>query len=140
MKKKPIDNPDVIFLPNGKKFNKKSWITSSLRRMSYRWAPRNLALKAARVERGLYKCAHCEELFKNGEFALDHIVPMVPHTGFPMHPVTKGPDWTIIIDRLFCDVDGFQVLCNSCHDIKTSIEDNIRGAQPKKTKKRLAKK
>jgi hypothetical protein len=30
------------------------------------------------------------------------------------------------IDRLFCDVDGFQVLCNSCHDAKTMMEDTLR--------------
>lgn len=124
-----------------KKFNIKTWLTSGLRRMSYRYPPRNEALKLSRVERGLYKCAMCENLFKNGEFIIDHIEPVVPYTGFPIHPVTGGPDWTIFIERLFCPVENFQVLCKPCSDTKTAIEDSMRTTsnQNKKSKKKVDK-
>lgn len=118
-----------------KKFNKKNWIMASLRRMSYRYLPRNLAQKNARKDRGLYECASCKSLFKAKEFAIDHIEPVIPlQEGFPMHPITGGPDWTIVIDRLFCDVKGFQILCIPCHDIKTQIEDSMRASYNAKRK------
>lgn len=108
------------------KFNKKTWLTSVLRRASYRWPYRNEALKLARVDRGLYKCNMCQGTFKQKETIIDHIKPVVPLEGFPMHPITGNPDWTIFIERLYCDVEGFQILCNTCADAKTIIEDEMR--------------
>lgn len=102
-----------------KKINKKTWIMSTLRRASYRWPPRNEAEKLARVERGLYKCAMCEGLFRAKEYAIDHIVPVISiKDGFTT--------WDDVFDTLLCDVDGFQILCHPCHDQKTAIEDTMR--------------
>lgn len=109
-----------------KKFNPKTWLTSVLRRASYRWPPRSEAIKKARIDRGLYKCAMCLNSFKQSDTIVDHIKSVVPLEGFPIHPVTGKPDWTIFIERLFCDVDGFQILCNNCADAKTLIEDEMR--------------
>lgn len=125
-----------------KQINKKTWITAGLRRMSYRWTPRNEALKLARVERGLYKCAMCESSFKQNEVVIDHIEPVVSiKDGFT--------NWEDFINRLFCDVEGFQILCYPCHDQKTNIEDSLRAEynaerkriekEKKKEQKRLAK-
>jgi hypothetical protein len=76
-------------------------------------------MTAARVERGKYKCATCEDLFGPKEVALDHIQPVVdPKAGFTT--------WDDYIARLFCAAEGFQVICNSCHDAKTLIEDQMR--------------
>lgn len=135
-------NNNIITLLDGKTFNFKTWLTSGLRRMTYRYAPRNEALKLGRVDRGLYKCAMCEGVFHNKDVKIDHTVPVIPYTGFPMHPVTGGPDWTIFIERLFCPTDGFQLLCNPCHDQKTMIEDTMRAqhTQDIKEKERLLKK
>lgn len=97
-----------------------------------RWPPLNQARAAARIERGLYKCAGCGEVvptsivttLKNGKVKrvknvlVDHIIPIVPTTGFD--------SWDNVIDRLFCDVDGFQVLCKACHDAKTLEETGER--------------
>lgn len=61
----------------------------------------------------------CHELFKSHQVHLDHIEPVIA--------LNSGPfDWNNFINRLFCDVDGFQVLCTACHDAKTSIEDQMR--------------
>lgn len=140
---------EYITLANGKKINKKTWIMSTLRRASYRWPSINEAERRARVDRGLYQCAMCQGSFRNGEYAKDHIVPIVPYEGFPLHPITGGPDWTIIIERLFCNVEDIQVLCHSCHDSKSSIEDTMRANHTadtrekekllKKAQKKLAK-
>lgn len=102
-----------------KKINRNTWVKGVLRSASFRWKPRGEALKAARVERGKYKCASCEELFGPKEVELDHITPVVdPKKGF-----TTYDDY---IEKLFCDVEGFAVLCSACHEAKTSIEDKMR--------------
>jgi len=96
-----------------------TFVKSILRRASFHWKPRNEAFKLARVSRGKYKCAICEELFGPKEVALDHILPVIdPRVGFT--------GWDSYIDKLFCDVEGFQVICHSCHDAKTRVEDSLR--------------
>jgi len=71
------------------------------------------------VSRGKYQCAECKELFGPKEVILDHIEPVVdPKTGFTT--------WDDFINRLFCPVEGFQVLCHTCSDSKTIIEDHMR--------------
>jgi 5-methylcytosine-specific restriction endonuclease McrA len=87
--------------------------------MSLRWPPRSEALKRSRKDRGLYQCAMCHELFKSHKVHLDHIHPVIALD-------QKEFNWTNFIERLFCDVEGFQVLCTSCHDAKTAIEDQMR--------------
>ena len=50
---------------------------------------------------------------------VDHILPVVcPNVGFV--------DWNTIIERLFCEEDGFQLLCHECHMEKTSFERKKR--------------
>jgi hypothetical protein len=96
-----------------------TFIKGLLRRGSFHWRARTEAMTAARVERGRYKCATCEDLFGPKEVALDHIKPVVdPKVGFTT--------WDDYIERLFCPMDGFQVICHSCHDAKTLMEDAMR--------------
>lgn len=102
-----------------KKYNKKTFVIASLRRASIRWPPRNEALKLARVSRGLYKCSSCGLVFKKKEVHLDHINPVVS----PEHGFTGYDDF---IERLFCEAEGFQLLCKNCHQIKTLLEDELR--------------
>lgn len=101
-------------------FNLQHWLVQKIRRISYQFPARKEAIKNARVERGRYKCAGCGGIFKQGEFQLDHIEPVIdPHTGFV--------DWNTFIARLFCDVDGWQILCKEvCHKYKTSRENEVR--------------
>ena len=95
------------------------WLTNKLRRLSYQWPPRREAITRARTERGVYTCNICRGSFGPKEIQLDHIHPVVDEeAGFI--------DWNTYIDRLFCDVDGFQVLCKTCHDAKTFLEKEIR--------------
>lgn len=94
----------------------KRFVVASLRRSSLYWPFRNLALKAARVERGLYKCAHCNNCFPKKEIRLDHIMPVVKLSGFS--------GWEDYINRMFPKDSGFQTLCLSC-DAHKGKEENI---------------
>lgn len=109
-----------------------SFIKSILRKASMRWGPTNRVKAKARVERGRYRCAKCGEVvpatavveLKNGKvkrvknIAVDHINPVVPTSGFD--------SWDNVIDRLFCDECGLQLLCRECHDEKCKEETNER--------------
>ena len=107
-----------------------SFVKSALRQASQRWPPKHAALAAARVERGKYQCAICKRIGpktlppkpgnkrRRNNATVDHISPVVPITGFT--------SWDDIINRMFCEVDGFQVLCADCHDQKTAEEREQR--------------
>jgi hypothetical protein len=56
---------------------------------------------------------------------VDHIIPVVPETGFPTLPNGKD-DWNTYLERYFCGPEGLQVLCDPCHDIKTGKENKNR--------------
>lgn len=104
------------------KFN--SFIRSLLRSGTKRWAPISDVLKAARTRRGFYLCAGCREevplTIKEGRRSrknvfVDHIQPVInPEKGF------EG--WDAFVEKLFCEEDNLQVLCNECHSIKTQSE------------------
>ena len=109
----------------------KSFIKSLLRAGTMRWAPKYDAIRAAFVKRGLnsttgrmaklHKCNICSRLFPQSLVKVDHINPVIdPHIGFV--------SWDIYIQRMFCEVENFQVLCQKCHDFKTR-KDSLKGRQ-----------
>ncbi len=58
---------------------------------------------------------------------VDHIKPIVdPAKGF------EG--WDVLIDRMFCEKDNLQVLCKTCHDVKTQEEKLIAKERKQKEK------
>lgn len=93
-----------------------------LRRASYKWGPRNRALYSARVSRGIYRCVMCgpDILHPKKNIRIDHIHPVVPVTGWD--------DWNGYIVRMFCEVEGFQILCKPHHKDKTNAENATRRA------------
>jgi len=104
-----------------------AFIKGGLRQLSNRWGPKVVALKNARVERGIYKCAGYKKrahkvpvsIVHNGKriknVTVDHILPVIdPKKGFT--------SWDDTISRLFVEVDGLQVLCRECHTNKTADE------------------
>lgn len=112
-----------------RKLSLKRFLIPILRRASYRWKPRGEALKKSRLERGLYQCNSCKELFKQTDICLDHIFPVVnPKIGFT--------NWDDYIDRMFPETEGFQVLCKLCHDVKTKLEDEMRKIYTNKGKEK----
>ena len=130
------------------KWNENSAIRSALRRIFVRSPIVIDVKKAARREipkykkdgslakrpSVQYKCAECGKWFKGTEIAVDHIVPVIDN-------LKTFEDWNTFIERLFCEAENLQVLCNyklkdigkhgddtSCHYKKTQEERLIRKA------------
>jgi len=101
-----------------KKINLRTWLIPKLRRLSYTWPPRNEAKSLARVTRGKYQCAGCNNIFGPKEIFMDHKLPVVAISGFE----SLGK----YVESLFCSVDNYQALCQICHDTKTEKENKLR--------------
>lgn len=121
-----------------KTFTRKAFVIASLRRCTFRWPARNAAMQKARVKQirvgnrlvWHYNCVMCEPttLHTAKNIRVDHIVPVVdPMAGFPMMPDGKE-NWTVYIERMFCNEEGFQILCLRHHEGKTLEESRIRQA------------
>lgn len=105
----------------------KAFVVFALRRFSLRFYSRNEAMKLARIERGRYRCATCEGIFHRKEINVDHINPVVPlKDGFTT--------WDIYINNMFPKPEGFQILCELCHSIKTQNELSLRKYYRKQNK------
>lgn len=102
-----------------------SWVKSLLRKGSTRWPPGFKALNAAYTGDKInplsgrkckhYRCAKCNGEFPAKQVAKDHIVPVIdPATGFTT--------WDEVIKRMFCEQEGYQILCTECHKAKTQEE------------------
>jgi 5-methylcytosine-specific restriction endonuclease McrA len=103
----------------------RSFITSTLRGGARRWPPKYETLNLAKTEKKVnsktgriaqhYLCNHCNKEFPAKDVQVDHISPVVdPNKGFKT--------WDVFIERLFCERDNLQVLCTSCHKIKSNQE------------------
>lgn len=102
----------------------RSFIRSQLRAATMRWGPIAECLKASRVGRGEYLCAGCKATVpatikvggrRTKNVHVDHIEPIVdPNVGFVSYDV--------MIERMFCESENLQVLCNDCHTTKTDKE------------------
>lgn len=100
-------------------------IRSTLRKASRWWKPVAEARKKARRavkgggrQKWEYQCNECKGWFMEKEIAVDHIVEA--------GTLTCSSDLPGFVERLFCEVEGLQVLCNkrndgevSCHKKKT---------------------
>lgn len=112
-----------------------SFIKGALRNTSRKWQPISDALKAARTGRGEYLCNGCKETVpattlegrkRVKNVHVDHIEPVIdPDKGFE--------SWDNVIERLFVEREGLQVLCSACHKIKCDEEK----AQAKDRRARL---
>lgn len=111
----------------------RSFIKGALRSASNRWGPKFEVKKEARIERGVYLCAGYQRKphktpatlppkpgnSRRRQVAVDHIEPIVdPAVGFTT--------WDEVIDKMFCEKEGLQLLCPDCHDHKTADERKIR--------------
>ena len=107
----------------------KGWIISLLRRGTMRYPPRNECLNKAKTDKKInpasgrlaqhFKCKKCKKDFPAKQVVVDHIKPAVdPKKGFV--------DWDTYIERMFCALKNFQVLCKPCHDTKSAKEREAR--------------
>jgi len=99
-----------------------SFIRSALRQKSRWWKPiTECKLKAKRAYKGPnkrqkfeYKCASCGNWFPEKQINVDHIKPA--------GSLNCAQDLPGFVERLFCEQDNLQVLCETCHDQKTKLE------------------
>jgi 5-methylcytosine-specific restriction endonuclease McrA len=99
-----------------------SFIRSALRQKSRWWKPVTLAKqRSKRAYKGPnkrqkfeYQCNICKNWFPEKDINVDHIIPA--------GTLSCAQDLPGFVERLFCEVDGLQTLCSTCHDIKTKNE------------------
>lgn len=102
-----------------------SMIRSALRARSRWWKPiAECKKKAKRAYKGTnkrqkfeYQCNECKNWFPEKEVNVDHIVPA--------GTLTSVNDLPLFVERLFVEIDGLQVLCKNCHNLKTKNERKI---------------
>jgi 5-methylcytosine-specific restriction endonuclease McrA len=99
-----------------------SFIRSALRQKSRWWLPiLNVREKAKRPYTGVkknqkweYQCVKCNNWFMAKDVSVDHINPVGS-----LRSVEELPKF---VENLFCTEDNLQVLCQSCHLLKTNEE------------------
>lgn len=105
-----------------------SFVKGGLRAISQRWPPKYRVLSKAftghhtnpasgRIAK-FYRCAACQGEFTAKNVEVNHIIPVVPVTGFD--------SWDNVIDRLFCEEDGLEVVCKDCHKSISKKENKER--------------
>lgn len=110
-----------------------SFIKGALRSASVKWPPRYTVLSEAYVGTKInkktgrmckhYKCNLCKDDFPQKDVEVNHIVPVIPVTGFT--------NWDEVIERMFCEKEGFEVLCKPCHKSITKQENEERKSNGK---------
>lgn len=119
---KRSDNAEGVVLSGNAVSNFYTWLRSGLRKLSRRWPPVFEALADAKVayvgenkrRKYSYVCAHCGYLFDAKSVAVDHKEPA--------GQLNRKEDIADFVTKLFCDKTGLQVLCHTCHDIKSYME------------------
>lgn len=99
------------------------WLRSALRQKSRWWKPIAVAKnKARRVYKGAnkrqkyeYQCNICKEWFPEKKINIDHITPA--------GSLNCAADLPGFVERLFCEEEGLQCLCEKCHNEKTLSEN-----------------
>lgn len=96
-----------------------SMIRATLRNKSRWWRPIKLCKESARRpykgtnkrQKFEYQCNLCKKWFPEKMINVDHIIPV--------GTLTCAEDLPGFIERLFCEENGLQVLCEKCHTAKT---------------------
>lgn len=101
-----------------------SFIRSALRQKSRWWRPITQCKQNAKRpykgpnkrQRFEYQCNFCHNWFPEKKINVDHIRPA--------GSLNCAQDLPGFVERLFCEIDNLQVLCEKCHDFKTKSEKN----------------
>jgi 5-methylcytosine-specific restriction endonuclease McrA len=99
-----------------------SFIRSTLRRSFTKFPTKHkVKNEASRPYKGSdkrrkkeYQCAVCSGWFADKEVAVDHIVPC--------GSLKTYEDLPKFVATLFCEKENLQIICNTCHQIKTNEE------------------
>lgn len=66
-----------------------------------------------------YQCALCQGTFTSTKMRVDHKQPVVD-------PKKGWQSFDKFVERLFCEAEGLQAVCEPCHKIKTTEERKLR--------------
>ena len=99
-----------------------SFIRSGLRQKSRFWKPITQCKMAARRaykvplkrQKFEYQCNVCNAWFPEKKINIDHIIPA--------GSLRSAQDLPGFVERLFCEVDNLQCICETCHNVKTKNE------------------
>lgn len=99
-----------------------SYLRATLRNRTRFWKPIvQCRLNGRRAYKGAnkrqkfeYQCNYCKKWFTDKNVAVDHIIPA--------GALNCAADLPGFVERLFVEVEGLQLLCNQCHDLKTKNE------------------
>lgn len=74
-------------------------------------------------------CPSCQKPDAKSYFVVDHINPVIKieETAYELEPDT-------IIDRVWCEENNLQPICQKCHKIKSASENKLRRAYKKERK------
>ena len=103
-----------------------SFIRSGLRQKSRFWKPiTQCKMKARRPYKGPnkrqkfeYLCNVCKDWFPEKKINIDHIQPA--------GSLRCAQDLPGFVERLFCEIDNLQCICEKCHNVKTQNEKNAK--------------
>ena len=76
-----------------------------------------------------YICSVCGQSYGIRDVQVDHKDPIVP-----TDTLSKDMSWDNIIARVFCSADNLQVLCSTCHKLKSKGENMERKEEKRKKK------
>ena len=101
-----------------------SFIRSGLRQKSRFWKPITQCKLAARRpykgpnkrQKFEYECNVCGKWFPEKKINIDHIQPA--------GSLRCANDLPGFVERLFCEIDNLQCICEKCHNVKTQNEKN----------------
>jgi hypothetical protein len=113
----------------------RSFVMSAIRRC--RWPAKYDALRAAFAQDGinpktnrkckLYRCAETGVLLPAKDVQIDHKEPVIPQdAAFGNTTEWLGYNWNEVLQRMFCEVEGFQVIGKEAHKAKTKQENDAR--------------
>ena len=99
-----------------------SFIRSGLRQKSRFWKPITQCKMANRRtykgplkrQKFEYQCKECSQWFPDKKINVDHIKPA--------GSLNCANDLPGFVERLFCEIDNLQILCEKCHNVKTQKE------------------
>ena len=94
------------------------FIRSTLRAGFTRCGPKHEAKRKAKTGYNAYTCCACGDTFGNKDVEVDHITPAGSLKTFA--------DLPGFVERMFCEADGFQLMCKPCHQLKTNAERTAR--------------
>lgn len=122
-------------------------IMKKLRDLSKMYSVRNDAKKRQKRGPATFECACCGLWLYEGKKSLEKALESLELPENTKIEAGKGQmdhkepigtfiDWNSYMDKLFCDIDGWQYICEVCHSTKSASEAGERADEKRVDKKK----